>query len=169
MIFHTIIDNFFIGARSAWLARGRGFAVFSGVLLSTVVLSTVLAYSSGLGQVAMQESIKDVLFDVMIQFKNEPGYKPESRTNDVAEFSAICDIFVQKSEFEDCGLMFANTGFYPDKYHNRWQASEFSRGISASIHKIESSETNMRSELMFLDNSDIGLGDDFGIIVARVN
>ena len=61
MIFSTIIDNFVIGIRSAWLARSRGFAVFSGVLLSTVVLSTVLAYSSGLGQVAMQETIKEVL------------------------------------------------------------------------------------------------------------
>ena len=119
MIFSTIIDNFIIGIRSAWLARGRGFAVFSGVLLSTMVLSTVLAYSSGLGQVAMQESIKEVLFDVTVQFKNEPGYKPETRTNDVSEFSTICDTFVEKPEYEDCGLMFANTGFYPDKYNNQ--------------------------------------------------
>ena len=153
MIFSTIIDNFVIGTRSAWLARGRGFAVFSGVLLSTVVLSTVLAYSVGLGQVAMQESIKEVLFDVMIQFKNEPGYKPESRTNDVAEFSAICDIFVQKSEFEDCGLMFANTGFYPDKYDNQWQASEFSKSIPGTIDNIESSEIDMSLEFIFLDNT----------------
>ena len=154
MIFSTIIDNFVIGTRSAWLARGRGFAVFSGVLLSTMVLSTVLAYSAGLGQVAMQESIKEVLFDAMIQFKNEPGYKPESRTNDVAEFSAICATFVQKPEFEDCGLMFANTGFYPDKYDNQWQASEFSKSIPGTIDNIESSEIDMSFlEFMFLDNT----------------
>ena len=153
MIFSTIIDNFIIGIRSAWLARGRGFAVFSGVLLSTVILSTVLAYSSGLGQVAMQETIKEVLFDVIVQFKNEPGYEPGSRTNDVSEFSAICDTFVQKPEFEDCGLMFANTGFYPDKYDNQWQASEFSKGITGFINQTESSEIDLPLELMFLDDS----------------
>jgi len=165
MIFHTIIDNFFIGARSAWLARGRGFAVFSGVLLSTVVLSTVLAYSSGLGQVAMQESIKDVLFDVMIQFKNEPGYKLKSRTNDVAEFSAICDTFVQKPEFEDCGLMFANTGFYPDKYDNRWQAAEFSKGIVGNFNNIQDLEEEKWSDaqFIFIDSTmtDGTLADDY--------
>ena len=163
MIFSTIIDNFVIGIRSAWLARSRGFAVFSGVLLSTVVLSTVLAYSSGLGQLAMQESIKEVLFDVTVQFKNEPGYKPETRTNDVSEFSAICDTFIEKPEFEDCGLMFANTGFYPDKYNNRWEATEFSKGISVFINRDESSEIDMPLELMFLDDSIVhgAIGNDY--------
>ena len=163
MIFSTIIDNFIIGIRSAWLARGRGFAVFSGVLLSTMVLSTVLAYSSGLGQVAMQESIKEILFDVTVQFKNEPGYKPETRTNDVSEFSAICDTFVEKPEYEDCGLMFANTGFYPDKYNNQWEATEFSKGISVFINRAESSEIDMPLELMFLDDSIVNgaIGNDY--------
>ena len=163
MIFSTIIDNFIIGIRSAWLARGRGFAVFSGVLLSTMVLSTVLAYSSGLGQVAMQESIKEVLFDVTVQFKNEPGYKPETRTNDVSEFSTICDTFVEKPEYEDCGLMFANTGFYPDKYNNQWEATEFSKGISVFINRDESSEIDMPLEMMFLDDSIVNgaIGNDY--------
>lgn len=153
MILNTFLDTFLIGARSAWLARGRGFAVFSGVLLSTMVFSSVIAYSSGLGQVAMQESIKDVVYDAFIQFKNEPGYKPSTRTNTASEFQSICDTIAEKSEFEQCGLMFANTGFYPDKYDDDWQAAEFSKGILGVVNEVGSPQTTVSNHLMFLSHS----------------
>ena len=107
------IDNFFIGARSAWLAKSRGLAVFSGVLLSTVVLSAILSYSNALGQVAMQESIKDVLYDALITFKNEPGFQTESRTNSITHFSSICNTLQSKPEILDCSLVFFRQGIYP--------------------------------------------------------
>ena len=94
---------------------------------------------------------------------NEPGYKPETRTNDVSEFSTICDTFVEKPEYEDCGLMFANTGFYPDKYNNQWEATEFSKGISVFINRDESSEIDIPLEVMFLDDSIVNgaIGNDY--------
>ena len=85
----SITDNFFISARSVWLVPGRGFAVFAGVFLATVVLIAILAYGVALGQVAMQDTIKNVSYDGLIHFKNEPGYAPGSRTDSADSFSGV--------------------------------------------------------------------------------
>ena len=161
----TLIDNFFIGARSVFLSPGRGFAVFAGVLLSTIVFTSVLAYGTKLGQVAMQESIKDVLYDVVVNFKSEPGYNPESRTNDIDQFSAVCNEFIERSEFTDCSLIFARQGWYPHLYSNQWEAREMAphlRGGIAEIHPDDRRDVNWR-KLFFIDEAatDGPLGDAF--------
>lgn len=139
----SITDNFFISARSVWLAPGRGFAVFAGVFLATVVLIAILAYGVALGQVAMQDTIKNVSYDGLIHFKNEPGYAPGSRTDSADSFSDICGDFVQESEFMDCGLIFARQGFYPDAYPSRnvFEPEAFARAMSQDI-RVESFEKN---------------------------
>ena len=161
----TLIDNFFIGARSAFLSPGRGFAVFTGVLLSTIVFTSVLAYGTKLGQVAMQESIKDVLYDVVVSFRSEPGYNPESRTNDIDQFSAVCNDFIERSEFADCSLIFARQGLYPHLYSNQWEAREMAshlRGGIPEIHPDGRSDIDW-SKLFFIGEAatDGPLGDAF--------
>ncbi len=161
----TLIDNFFIGARSAFLSPGRGFAVFTGVLLSTIVFTSVLAYGTKLGQVAMQESIKDVLYDVVVSFKSEPGYNPESRTNDIDQFSAVCNDFIERPEFADCSLIFARQGLYPYLYSNQWEAREMAshlRGGITEIHPDDRSDIDW-SKLFFIGEAatDGPLGDAF--------
>ena len=161
----TLLDNFSIGARSAFLSPGRGFAVFAGVLLSTIVFTSVLAYGTKLGQVAMQESIKEVLYDAFVSFKSEPGYNPESRTNDVDQFSAVCNDFIERPEFTDCSLIFARQGLYPHLYDNQWEASEMAshlRGAIEEIHSDDRSDTDW-NKLFFIDEAAIDgpLGDAF--------
>ena len=65
MIFASTVDNLLISVRSAWLSRNRGFAVFAGVLLSTLVLTAILAYGTSLSQIAMQETIKNISYDTI--------------------------------------------------------------------------------------------------------
>ena len=37
-------DNLWMAAKSAWVSRERGLAVFAGVFLASLVITTVLAY-----------------------------------------------------------------------------------------------------------------------------
>lgn len=152
------IDNFFIGARSAWLAKSRGLAVFSGVLLSTVVLSAILSYSNALGQVAMQESIKDVLYDALITFKNEPGFQTESRTNSITQFSSICNTLQSKPEILDCSLVFFRQGIYPHLYDNQWEAQE--KGIKNILADIYDTDTTAPERTDISWNKLLILGSD---------
>ena len=46
-------DNLWMAAKSAWIGRERGLAVFAGVFLASLVITTVLAYGVGLSQLAL--------------------------------------------------------------------------------------------------------------------
>ena len=43
-------NNISMAIKSAWRARERGLAIFAGVFLSSLVITTVLAYAVGLNQ-----------------------------------------------------------------------------------------------------------------------
>ena len=49
-------DNLWMAGKSAWISRERGLAVFAGVFLASLVITTVLAYGVGLSQLALQDS-----------------------------------------------------------------------------------------------------------------
>lgn len=141
MIFASTADNLLISVRSAWLSRNRGFAVFAGVLLSTLVLTAILAYGTSLSQIAMQETIKNISYDGVVYFKNEPDYKSGSRTSVTSEFSDICTEFTNRVEFTDCTLVFAQQGYYRYAYtDNRWEA-EFKARYFAQDIRLESIDT----------------------------
>ena len=62
-------DNLWMAAKSAWVSRERGLAVFAGVFLASLVITTVLAYGVGLSQLALQDSLQTDVFDAKIDFK----------------------------------------------------------------------------------------------------
>ena len=50
---------------SAWRGRARGAAVFSGVFLASLVITTVLAYGSGLMSAFLEEGTKGEEYDYL--------------------------------------------------------------------------------------------------------
>ena len=53
----SLPDNLVMAAKSSWRSRERVLAVFAGVFLASLVISTVLAYGVGLSQAFLQYSL----------------------------------------------------------------------------------------------------------------
>ena len=53
-VFSNTTANLSTAIRSAWRGRERGLAVFAGVFLASLVITTVFAYGVGLSQSALQ-------------------------------------------------------------------------------------------------------------------
>ena len=61
-VIDSIVDipaNVRLSVISAWRGKQRGLAIFAGVFLASLVITTVLAYSSGLSQIFFQESLEN--------------------------------------------------------------------------------------------------------------
>ena len=97
-------DNFVMAVKSAWRGRERGLAIFAGVFLASLVITTVLAYSVGLSQAFLQYSLENDTFDAKVDFADEPGIDAEGRTNDSVLWESICGDFVVLDEFSDCNF-----------------------------------------------------------------
>ena len=103
-------DNFVMAVKSAWRGRERGLAIFAGVFLASLVITTVLAYSVGLSQAFLQYSLENDTFDAKVDFADEPGIDAEGRTNDSVLWESICGDFVVLDEFSDCGIVYGRQG-----------------------------------------------------------
>ncbi len=75
-------NNISLAVKSAWRARERGLAIFAGVFLSSLVITTVLAYAVGLNQGFFQFSLEGEVFDAKLDFQEDPDGTWEGRTND---------------------------------------------------------------------------------------
>jgi hypothetical protein len=106
----SLPDNLVMAAKSSWRSRERVLAVFAGVFLASLVISTVLAYGVGLSQAFLQYSLQEEIFDAKIDFADDPGIDAEGRTNDSLLWESMCDEFVEMEEFSDCGLVYGRQG-----------------------------------------------------------
>ena len=61
-----------LAAQGAWRGKERGLAVITGVFLSSLVITTVLAYGVGLSQLFFEESLKSEPFDAKIEYGRTP-------------------------------------------------------------------------------------------------
>ncbi len=100
--------NFRSAVRSAWMGRERGLAIFAGVFLASLVITTVFAYGVGLSQGAVQNSLDDEVYDAKVDFASETDWS--SRTNNSAIWSTVCDELLEREEIIDCGLVFGRQG-----------------------------------------------------------
>ena len=66
-------DNLRLAALGAWRGRERGMAVFAGVFLASLVITTVLSYGVGLSQVFFEGSLEINVIDAKAEFKKAPG------------------------------------------------------------------------------------------------
>ena len=61
----SLPDNLVMAAKSSWRSRERVLAVFAGVFLASLVISTVLAYGVGLSQAFLQYSLQEEIFSML--------------------------------------------------------------------------------------------------------
>ena len=115
-ILTSIPDDLLMAVKSAWRGRERVLAVFAGVFLASLVISTVLAYGVGLSQAFLQYSLQEEIFDAKVDFSEGPGEDAEGRTNDSALWESLCDEFVEMDAFSDCGLVFGRQGVRVDGF-----------------------------------------------------
>ena len=109
-IISAIPDNLSMSARSAWIGRERVLAVFAGVFLASLVITTVLAYSAGLSGAFLQFSLQEEIFDGKVDFAEDPDPDSEGRTNDSTLWESACSELIEMEEISDCGLVFGRQG-----------------------------------------------------------
>ena len=103
-------NNIRLAIQSAWRGRERGLAIFAGVFLASLVMTTVLGYAVGLNQTFFQASLGNDVFDAKIDFQEDPTGNWEGRTNDSSVWESFCDDLTDRDEFSDCGLVFGRQG-----------------------------------------------------------
>jgi len=105
-------DNLRLATIGAWRGRERGMAVFAGVFLASLVITTVLSYGVGLSQVFFEESLENNIFDAKVEFKNPPADGTEGWTNNTATLIEVCDEFTAMEEFSDCTVVYGKKGIH---------------------------------------------------------
>ena len=93
---------------SAWRGRSRGLAVFTGVFLASLVITTVLVYGSGLMQIFFIKSFNDEQYDFRMDFHADKGGK--GRTTDVTLWESYCDDYLALPEVTDCAIVAGKQG-----------------------------------------------------------
>ena len=112
-------DNMRLAAIGSWRGRERGLAVFAGVFLASLVITTVLSYGVGLSQVFFQESLEAEPFDAKIEFSSAPVYNATGWTNDTSVMAGVCDELVQWQEIMDCTVVFGRQGIHGGGFFNQ--------------------------------------------------
>ena len=107
-------DNLRLAALGAWRGRERGMAVFAGVFLASLVITTVLSYGVGLSQVFFEGSLEINVIDAKAEFKKAPGEGIDGWTNNTTTLVEVCDELTAMEEFSDCAVIFGKKGLHSD-------------------------------------------------------
>ena len=100
--------------------KERGLAVITGVFLSSLVITTVLAYGVGLSQLFFEESLKSEPFDAKIEYAREPVVNASGWSNNTTVMRDVCDELLEDfSEFNDCTLVLGRQGIHSGGFFNR--------------------------------------------------
>ena len=105
-------DNIRLAAIGAWRGRERGMAVFAGVFLASLVITTVLSYGVGLSQVFFEESLENNIFDAKVEFRKPPPEGTDGWVNNTTTLVETCDEFTAMEEFSDCAVVFGKKGIH---------------------------------------------------------
>ncbi len=127
-------DSMRLASLSAWRGKERGLAVFAGVFLATLVMTTVFSYGVGLSQIFFQETLKNDPYDAKIDLYSEPGENISGWTNDSVLFASICDDLTARSEIADCSIIYGRQGMRLDGFFDE----EFGRAQPLNIDEISS-------------------------------
>jgi ABC-type antimicrobial peptide transport system permease subunit len=98
----SLPDSARIAVFSAWRGRARGAAVFTGVFLASLVITTVLAYGSGLMTSFFEEGLEGEEYDYRVELWSNPG--AEDRTSDPTEFESFCEQILAIDGMADCTI-----------------------------------------------------------------
>ena len=109
-----------LAAQGAWRGKERGLAVITGVFLSSLVITTVLAYGVGLSQLFFEESLKSEPFDAKIEYGRTPVENASGWSNNTTVMTQVCDELLDEfSEFNDCTLVLGRQGIHSGGFFNR--------------------------------------------------
>ena len=109
-----------LAAQGAWRGKERGLAVITGVFLSSLVITTVLAYGVGLSQLFFEESLKSEPFDAKIEYGRTPVENSTGWSNNTTVMKSVCDELLEDfSEFNDCTLVLGRQGIHSGGFFNR--------------------------------------------------
>ena len=106
-------DNLRLAALGAWRGRERGMAVFAGVFLSSLVITTVLSYGVGLSQAFFDGFLEVNVFDAKVEFNKEPTYDDlDGWSNNTSQLLEVCDELTEMEEFSDCTVVLGKKGLH---------------------------------------------------------
>ena len=109
-----------LAGQGAWRGKERGLAVITGVFLSSLVITTVLAYGVGLSQLFFEESLKSEPFDAKIEYGRTPVENASGWSNNTTVMTSVCDELLEDfSEFNDCTLVLGRQGIHSGGFFNR--------------------------------------------------
>ena len=131
-------NNIRLAIQSAWRGRERGLAIFAGVFLASLVMTTVLGYAVGLNQTFFQASLGNDVFDAKIDFQEDPTGNWEGRTNDSSVWESFCDDLTDRDEFSDCGLVFGRQGIRINGFFD----SDFANPQPLNVEAINSTTSD---------------------------
>ena len=105
-----------IAVLSAWRGRARGAAVFSGVFLASLVITTVLAYGSGLMSAFLEEGTKGEEYDYRVEFHSVSNL----RITDPIAMESLCDQIMEIDDALGCTIAAGRqatygAGFFGDR------------------------------------------------------
>ena len=131
-------NNIRLAIQSAWRGRERGLAIFAGVFLASLVMTTVLGYAVGLNQTFFQASLGNDVFDAKIDFQEDPTGNWEGRTNDSSVWESFCEDLTDRDEFSDCGLVFGRQGIRINGFFD----SDFANPQPLNVEAINSTTSD---------------------------
>ena len=135
-----------LAAQGSWRGKERGLAVITGVFLSSLVITTVLAYGVGLSQLFFEESLKSEPFDAKIEYAREPVENASGWSNDTTVMTQVCDELLEDfSEFNDCTLVLGRQGIHSGGFFNR----EFVVAQPLEMREISASSNPYWSNVTF--------------------
>ncbi|MBL6882446.1 MAG: ABC transporter permease, partial [Candidatus Poseidoniaceae archaeon] len=112
-------SNYRIALVSSWRNKERGLAVFAGVFLASLVITTVLSYGVGLSQIFLSTSLEGEPVDAKIEFDRKPVEGAEGWTNNSTVMMEVCDELVADFvEFTDCALTLGRQGIHGGGFFN---------------------------------------------------
>lgn len=135
-----------LAAQGAWRGKERGLAVITGVFLSSLVITTVLAYGVGLSQLFFEESLKSEPFDAKIEYARTPVENASGWSNNTAVMEQVCDELLDEfSEFNDCTLVLGRQGIHSGGFFN----TEFIIAQPLEMREISASSNPYWSNVTF--------------------
>ena len=135
-----------LAAQGAWRGKERGLAVITGVFLSSLVITTVLAYGVGLSQLFFEESLDSEPFDAKIEYGRTPAINSSGWSNDTAVMQQVCDELLENfTEFNDCTLVLGRQGIHSGGFFN----IDFVVAQPLEMREITSDENPYWSDVSF--------------------
>ena len=131
-------DNLRLAALGAWRGRERGMAVFAGVFLASLVITTVLSYGVGLSQVFFEGSLEVNVIDAKAEFRKAPGEGVDGWTNNTTTLVEVCDELTAMEEFSDCTVIFGKKGLHSDV---SWGNQDIFFSLPLLMHDVNSSDS----------------------------